>query len=43
LAVAARVNFLDERSDLLWREVLTEVLERRGDLGGVDAVKAVPR
>jgi hypothetical protein len=38
LSVAIRIDFLDERSDLLWREVLTEVLERRGDLGLVDAV-----
>jgi hypothetical protein len=43
LAVTARIDFLDQRTDLLWREVFTEVLQRRGDLGGVDAVKAVPR
>ena len=40
LPVAARVDFLDQRNDLLWRQVLTEVLERRGDLGLVNAVDA---
>ena len=40
LPVAIRVDFLDQRSDLLWRQVFTEVLERRSDLGGVNAVNA---
>jgi hypothetical protein len=36
LTIVARVDFLDERGDLLRRRVLSKVLERRGDLGRVN-------
>ena len=39
LTIAARVDFLDELGHLLGRQILIEMLERSGDLGGINAVK----
>ncbi len=39
-SVAARIHFLDERCHLLGRQVLSKVLERRSDLGRVNAGKS---
>ena len=39
LAIAARVDLLDELGHLLWRQILVEMFERNGDLGSVNTAR----